>query len=120
MATKLLAMNRNRPVLPGCEFIKKTGLRKLAYDLSSHVNLDFTIYLKERLQDMFAPYVLDLDNINFDNSIAALRPSNTGNVIQIIKILLNGWTTTSRIKGGHDVYPCFLAVMDVEMIFITT
>ena len=31
--TKLLAQNRNRPILPGCEFVrKKSGLQKLVYD----------------------------------------------------------------------------------------
>ena len=88
---------------------RKTGLQKLAYDqfMSSHFNLNFTIYLEERLEHMFAPYVLGWDNIHFENSLAALKPFSTGNVMQIIKIWLNGWTTTSRIKGGHDVYPCF-------------
>ena len=89
MATKLLAMNRNRPVLPGCECVKnKTGLQKLAYDqlMNSHFNLDFTIYLEERLQDMFAPHVLDWDNIHFENSLAALKPFNFGEVMEIMNM----------------------------------
>ena len=64
LTTKLLEMNRNRPVLPGCEFIKRTrGIQKLAYStlLESQFNLDFITHLKERLQSMFDHYHLDWD-----------------------------------------------------------
>ncbi len=52
LTTKLLEMNRNKPVLPGCEFIKRTkGIQKLAYStlLESQFNLDSITHLKERL-----------------------------------------------------------------------
>ncbi len=74
--------------------------------MSTHFSLDFTSYLKAILHDMFAPYVLEWDNIHFENSLAALRPFNTCSVMKIINILLNGWATRSRIKGAHSVYPC--------------
>ena len=107
LVTKLLAQHRNRPVLPGCESVKKkTGLQTIACDqlMSSDVNLDFTFYLKERLQDVFDLYVLDWDNIHFESSIAALNPSNTGDVMKIIKTLLNEWTTSSRVAGVHKFW----------------
>ena len=49
LATKVLETNRNKPVLPGCEFIKRTkGIHKLAYStlLESQLNLDFITHLK--------------------------------------------------------------------------
>ena len=69
-------MNKNRPVLPGCEFIKRTkGIQKLAYStlLESQFNLDFITHLKERLQSIFDHDHLDWNNINFDNSLAAIK-----------------------------------------------
>ena len=49
LTTKLLALNRNRPVHPGSEFVtKKTGMQKFAHNIfmSFHSNLDFNTYLK--------------------------------------------------------------------------
>ena len=57
LSTKLLELNNNRPVLPGCEFlIRKKGIQKLAYStlLASQFNLDFMSHLEERIQSMLA------------------------------------------------------------------
>ena len=69
---------------------------------------------------MFAPFVLDWDNIHFENSIAALKPLYTGKVMDIKKTLLNGWIAFSRIKGGNDVHPCLLVAMTAEIGSATT
>ncbi len=76
LTTKLLKMNKNKPVLPGCEFIKRTkGIQKLAYStlLESQFNLDFITHLKERLQSMFIHDHLDWNNIILDYSMAAIK-----------------------------------------------
>ena len=75
-------------MLPGSEFVKgKSGLQKLAYDqfMSSHYNLDFIAHLEERLDPLLTPHKLDWANIHFENSIAALKPFNAGNVMKVIK-----------------------------------
>ena len=86
MLTKLLAQNRNKPILPADKFVqRKKGLQKLAYDqcMTTHYNLDFIAHLKERLQTMFAPFVLNWASIHFENSIAALKPfKSSGNVMK--------------------------------------
>ena len=92
LTTKLLAMNNNKPVISGCEFAKcKKGIQKLAYNtlLDSQFNLDFSIHLKERLQSMFVPDLLDWSKINFDNSLAALKKLNSGSVMNILKTVEN-------------------------------
>jgi len=56
LSTKLLELNNNRPVPPGCEIIiRKKGIQKLAYCtlLASQFNLDFISHLKDRIQSMF-------------------------------------------------------------------
>ena len=78
--TKLLTMNKNKPVLPGCELVKcMKGIEKLAYNtlLDSQFNLDFITHLKERLQSMFVHDLLDWSKVNFDNSLAALTKLNS-------------------------------------------
>ena len=75
LITKLLAQNKNKPILPGNKFVKGTsGPQKLAYDqfMSSHYNLDFITHLKERLDSRFDPHKLDWTSIHFENSMTAL------------------------------------------------
>ena len=58
LTTKLLEMNRTKPVLPRCEFIKRArGIQKLAYStlLESQFNSDFIIHLKERPAEYVHP-----------------------------------------------------------------
>ena len=55
---------------------------------------------------------LDWTSILFENSIAALKPFNAGNVMKIIKTLFNAWTTCSRIGGAHYIYPCTFGCND--------
>ena len=58
LSNKLLAQNENRPVLPGCEFVRnKSGLQKMAYDqfMSLCFGLDFVPYVRARIDDMFIP-----------------------------------------------------------------
>ena len=38
--------------------------------MSSYYIDGFVLYLKARLQDMFVPFVLDWDNIQFENSFS--------------------------------------------------
>ena len=90
LTTKLLKMNKNKPVLPGCEFIKRTkGIQKLAHSthLESQFNLDFITHMKERLQSMIVHDHLDWNKINFDNSLAAVKKLNSGNVMKITKTI---------------------------------
>ena len=102
LSTKLLKLNNNRPVPPGCDFLIRTkGIQKLAYStlLASQFNLDFVSHLKERIQSMFlqggatddAPdrvdncgIYLDWNNISFENSLAAVKELNSGNVMKIL------------------------------------
>ena len=88
LTTKLLNMNKNKPVLPGCEFVKcKKGIQKLAYSTlpESQFKLDFITHLKERLQSMSVHDLLVWSKINFDNSLAAFKKLNSRNVMKIIK-----------------------------------
>ena len=76
---------KNKPVLPVCEFIKRTkGIQKLAYStlLESKFNLDFITHLKERSQSMFIHDHLDWNKINLDFSLAAIKKLNSGNVMK--------------------------------------
>ena len=89
LTTKLLEMNRNKPVLSGCEFVKRTkGIQKLAYITSLesqfHLDLDFITHLKERLQSMFIHDHLDWNKISLECSLAAIKKLNSGNVMKII------------------------------------
>ena len=78
--------------------------------------IDFSTHLKERLQSMFAPDMLDWGSINFENSfensLAAPKNYNSGNVMKVIKTWLNAWTTSSRMCGAHYIYPCLLGCSD--------
>ena len=49
---------------------------------------------------------LDWNNVNFENSLAAVKKFNSGNVMKISKTLLNAWISSTRIKGANSVYPC--------------
>ena len=119
LLNRLLAQNRNRFFCQAVNSSRhKAGLQKLAHDqfTSSHFNLDLIPYLKARLEDMFesASY---WDSIYFENSLAALKPLSSGNVMKVIKTLLNGWTTTSRIEGDHDIYLCLFCCHGVHTKF---
>ena len=46
-------------------------------------------------------FYLDWNSISFENSLAAVKKLNSGNVTW-----LNAWITSNRIKGGNSVYPC--------------
>ena len=39
--------------------------------------------------------------MNFDKSLAASKAFQTGNVMRIMKTLLNGWATSSRCQAPH-------------------
>ena len=109
LINKLLTLNGNKPINPGDEFVKcKSGLQKLAYDelMNSHYNLDFIKHMTERISTLFQPLVLNWSCIQFNHSIAALKPFNSGNVMKVIKTLMNAWITSSRIGGAHYSYPC--------------
>ena len=60
--TKLLSMNKNRPIVPGCDFIMKSkGLQKFVYEqhMQCKFGLDFPIHLQARISDMFSPSLVD-------------------------------------------------------------
>ena len=62
--------------------------------------------MTERISTLFQPQVLNWNCIQFNHSIAALKPFNSGNVMKVIKTLMNAWTTSSRMGGAHYIYPC--------------
>ena len=88
LINKLLTLNGNKPINPGDKFVQsKSGLQKLAYNvlMDSHYNLDFKKHMIERISTLFRPFVLDWNCIQFSNSISALQPFNSGNVMTVIK-----------------------------------
>ena len=91
------------------------GYQKLAYNvlMDSYYNLDFKKHMIERIITLFQPYVLDWNCIQFSNSISALQPFNSGNVMKVIKTRMNAWTTSSRMGGAHHTYPCLFGYKDV-------
>ena len=116
LINKLLTLNGNKPINPGDKFVQsKSGLQKLAYNslMNSHYNLDFKKHMTERISTLFQPYELDWNSIQFNNSISALQPCNSGNVMKVIKSWMNAWTTSSRMGGAHYIYPCLFGCKDV-------
>ncbi len=104
LINKLLALSKNKPILPGDDFVKcKSGLQKLADEqlMSSHYNLDFIKHMTERIESLFHPQKLNWNCIQFENSIAALKPFDADNVMKVIKTMFNAWTTSSRMGGAH-------------------
>ena len=88
LTTKLLNMNKNKPVLPGSEFVKcQKGIQKPAYSTlqESQFNLDFITHLKQRPQSMFDHDHLDWNKINFDNSLTAIKNLNSEHVMETTK-----------------------------------
>ena len=62
ITTKLFSMNRNRPIVPGCDFtVKSKGVQKFVYEqyMQSRFGLDFPSHLQARISDMFSPYLFD-------------------------------------------------------------
>ena len=60
--TKLLSMNKNHPIVPGCGFIMKSKeLRKFVYEqyMQCKFGLDFPSHMQARISDMFSPYLVD-------------------------------------------------------------
>ena len=73
---KLLSMNKNRPIFPGCDFIMKSkGLQKFVYEqhMKSSFGLDFPNHSGARFNDMFSPYLVDWENLNQSYSSCAVR-----------------------------------------------
>ena len=106
--TKLLSMNKNRPIVPGCDFIMKSkGLQKFVYEqhMQCKFGLDFPIHLQARISDMFSPYLVEWENINFSASLDACKALHIGNSMKIIKTWLNGWHTSSRCQAVQP-FPC--------------
>ena len=63
LINKLLTLNKNKPRLPGDDFVKcKSGLQKLAYAefMSSHYNLDFIKHMTARINSLFQPQKVEL------------------------------------------------------------
>ena len=80
--TKLLSMNKNRPIVRGCDFIMKSkGLHKFVYEqyMQSRFGLYFPIHLQARISDMFCPYLVEWENINFSASLDACKALHIGN-----------------------------------------
>ena len=61
-----------------------------------------------------------MDNIHFENSTAALKPFNTGDVMKIINTWLSAWPLPAGSKVPIMFTNVFLIVMELGMIFITT
>ena len=60
--TKLLSMNKNRPIVPGCDFIMKSKeLQKFVCEqyMQCIFGLDVPSHLQARISDMFSPYLVD-------------------------------------------------------------
>ena len=101
-------MNKNQPIVPGCDFIMKSkGLQKFVYEqhMSSRFGLDFPMHLQARISDMFSPYLVDWENINFTTSLNACKALHIGNSMKVIKTWLNGWHSSSRCQAAQP-YPC--------------
>ena len=108
MDTNLFSINKNRPIVLGCDFIMKSkGLQKFVYEqyMQCRFGLDFPSHLQARISDMFSPYLVDWKNINFTASLDACKALHIGNSMKIIKTWLNGWHSSSRCQAVQP-FPC--------------
>ena len=88
----------------GCDFIMKSkGLQKFVYEqyMQCRFGLDFPSHLQARISDMFSPYLVDWENINFSASLDACKALHIGNSMKIIKTWLNGWHSSSRCQAAQ-------------------
>ena len=75
---KLLVLNKNRPISPGCDFIKNfKSLQKLIYNeyMQCKFNLDLASHMQCRLNDMFSPYIVPWELLQFPQSLACVPAS---------------------------------------------
>ncbi len=105
---KLLVLNRNQPINPGCDFLKNFKcLQKLIYNehMQCKFNLDLTSHMQNRLDDMFHPYTVPWHTLQFSQALACVKALHPGNALKIIKTWLNGWHTSSRCQAAR-IHPC--------------
>ena len=107
---------RSSGLIPGCDFIMGTkGLQKLVYEqhMRCRFGLDFPSHIKARISNMFSPYPVDWENINFENSLTAVKALQPGNAMKVLKTWSNGWHTSSRIQATH-INPCLFGCHGVR------
>ena len=115
-------MSQNRPYVPGCDFVMKgKGLQKSVYEqhMQCRFGSDFPIHLRARISDMFSPYLVDWENINFTTSLNACKALHIGNSTKVIKTGLNEWHSSSRCQAAQP-YPCLFGCHVIRIICITT
>ena len=71
--------------------------------MSSSFGLDFPMHLQARIRDMFSPYLVDWENINFITSLNACKALHIG--MKVMRTWLNGWHSSSRCQAAQP-YPC--------------
>ena len=107
---------RSSGLIPGCDFLMETkGLQKLVYEqhMRCRFGLDFPSHIKARIKNLFSPYLVDWENINFENSLTAVKALQPGNAMKVLKTWSNGWHTSSRIQATH-INPCLFGCHGVR------
>ena len=66
---------------------------------------NFPNHLRARISNMFSPYLVDGENLNFEVGLTAVKNLHSGNAMEVLKTWLNGWHASSRCQATQ-FYPC--------------